>query len=98
MQKILYFVMGNPTKKQEKEAASMGAVIRNAEAWHNGDFIEQCDSVAGEVPAAYKHLPAATKKSEAQQGAELDKKDDNQAEAQQGAVINPEPFRLIDKK
>lgn len=59
MHKILYFVMGNPTKNQEKEAADMGATLRNAEAWHEGDFIETCDAVAGEVPAAYAHFPKA---------------------------------------
>lgn len=87
MQKILYFVMGNPTKKQEKEASSMGAVIRNAEAWHDGDFIEQCDAVAGEIPDAYTALPRAGTQPAAQGSAAQQTQAPHAPAAQVSAVV-----------
>lgn len=57
MSKILYFVRGGvASPDQKKEAAELGALIRNASIGAN-DFIEKCDAVAGDVPERYKHYP-----------------------------------------
>lgn len=52
--KTLYFIKGHaPTPAERKEAEKMGAVFRSACAYHDGDFIEACDRVAGCYPEAY---------------------------------------------
>lgn len=52
--KTLYFIKGHaPTPAERKEAEKMGAVFRSACAYHDGDFIETCDRVAGCYPEAY---------------------------------------------
>lgn len=56
MAKILYFVNGNPTPEQSEQAEKMGALIRDASAYREGDFIERCDYVVGDYPDAYAHL------------------------------------------
>lgn len=54
MAKILFFVEGVPTPEQIVEAKQLGALIRNAKAWHPGDAMEDCDQAVGAVPEAYK--------------------------------------------
>ena len=55
--KILYFVKAHATEAQAKQAKQVGAIIRNALACHDGDFIEACDFVTGDVPNLYSHIP-----------------------------------------
>lgn len=52
MQKILYFTRDFSAENQAL-AAQHHFVMRNANAYHDGDFIEQCDAVYGDVPQAY---------------------------------------------
>ncbi|MGH1376685.1 MAG: hypothetical protein ACRBCK_10085 [Alphaproteobacteria bacterium] len=52
----LYFVTGNPNKEQLEEAESVGAKIRDASKYHEGDFLENCSVVYGDVPDAYKKI------------------------------------------
>jgi hypothetical protein len=56
-EKILYFVKGGaPTPEQKTEAAKIGAVFRSTVVTE-GDFIESCDAVYGDVPRAYRKYP-----------------------------------------
>lgn len=57
--RILFFVSGKITE-QHKEAADNknGLIIRSADAYRPGDFIESCDGVCGDVPEAYKKFPS----------------------------------------
>lgn len=55
--KILFFVPGPVTPEQKAEAQQAGVTLRDPGAWHDGDFVEPCDAVAGDVPAGYAHLP-----------------------------------------
>lgn len=55
--KILYFVAGVATEAQKELAKKAGAVIRNRNAYHDGDFIEPCDAAMGDMPAAYRLMP-----------------------------------------
>ena len=64
--KILYFVKGNPTEAQKELAKKVGAKIRNALAYRDGDFIENCDSVMGDYPTAYSVREASEHHAEAQ--------------------------------
>lgn len=58
--KILYFVKGtSPTTQEAAAATKLNAVIRSAAAYHEGDFVEACDAVAGCFPNAYSHFPKA---------------------------------------
>lgn len=58
MKKILYFISGPvPTKEQEAEAASLGALFRNAAIADKTGFVESCDAVAGDVPERYGRFP-----------------------------------------
>lgn len=56
-QKILFFVPGPVTPEQKAEASELGLTIRDARAYRQGDYIEPCDAVAGDVPAGYAHFP-----------------------------------------
>lgn len=50
--KILYFTDDFGAKNQEF-AKQHGLTIRNAKAFSDDDFLEQCDAVYGDVPKAY---------------------------------------------
>lgn len=55
--KILYWVAGVPTDEQKAEAKALGALLRNAQAFGPGDYVERCDEVAGHnIPEAYLKL------------------------------------------
>lgn len=59
--RILYFIKGPmPNTKQEAEAASMHAHVMFRNALHIGEDsrLEECDGVAGEIPASYSKLPS----------------------------------------
>lgn len=51
--KILWFVAGPATSDQMEFAQRNGLTIRDPLAYRQGDFLEQADAVAGEVPRAY---------------------------------------------
>jgi hypothetical protein len=56
--KVLYFVDGpSPTQAQKDFAKSNGFSFRNAAGTGEQDFVERCDFVLGEVPAAYSKFP-----------------------------------------
>lgn len=60
--KILYFVDGvSPTPEDFEAASKMQAqvVFRNAQAVPAEGALEECDGVAGAVPAPYAELPSA---------------------------------------
>ena len=60
--KILFFVKGvSPTPEDFEEASKLQAqvVFRNAQAVPAEGTLEQCDGVAGHVPAPYAELPTA---------------------------------------
>ena len=60
--KILYFVDGvSPTPEDFEAASKMQAqvVFRNARAVPPEGALEQCDGVAGHVPAPYAEIPTA---------------------------------------
>ena len=60
--KILFFVQGvSPTPEDFEEASKLKAqvVFRNARAVPAEGALEECDGVAGHVPAPYAELPAA---------------------------------------
>ena len=60
--KILYFVDGvSPTPEDFEAASKMQAqvVFRNAQAVPAEGTLEECDGVAGHVPAPYAELPEA---------------------------------------
>ena len=41
------------------DAARVGALLRNSDAWHEGDCLEICDQVMGKaenIPPPYRHL------------------------------------------
>lgn len=60
MAKTLYFIWGQPTEQERLDALTVGAVLRDAMAWHEGDFTEQCDVVSGKpenIPAPYRKFP-----------------------------------------
>lgn len=60
--KILFFIKGPaPSPEQRQEALSINGNVcfRNAAVIRDGDYVEPCDGVAGEVPKAYKKLPSA---------------------------------------
>lgn len=59
MSVALYFYKGlAPTPKEKAEAAAMGALLRSRLAYNDGDFVEQCDIVAGDYPPAYAQFAA----------------------------------------
>jgi hypothetical protein len=53
MAKILYFVEGVITPKDAAEIEAVGANLRNAMAFREGDELEECDGVLGKAPKAY---------------------------------------------
>jgi hypothetical protein len=60
--KIIIFIAGSmPTAAHSAMAMGFGpgAVFRNAEYIQEGDTPEECDGVAGDVPAAYKDVKTA---------------------------------------
>ena len=60
--KILFFVDGVAPTQEDYEAASKltaQVVFRNARAVPSEGALEECDGVAGHVPAPYAELPAA---------------------------------------
>lgn len=52
-QKVLWFISGPATAEQKAQARANGYLIRDAQQYHAGDFIEVCDAVMGDVPADY---------------------------------------------
>ena len=66
--KILFFVDGvAPTPEDYEAASKMTAqvVFRNARAVPSEGALEECDGVAGHVPAPYAELPTAEEAIEA---------------------------------
>jgi len=60
--KILFFVVGvSPTPEDFEEATKLQAqvVFRNSQAVPAEGALEECDGVAGHVPAPYAKLPKA---------------------------------------
>lgn len=55
--KILCFVSGVASMAIQELAAKAGAVIRNADVPAEGDYVERCDAVFGNVPKAYAEKP-----------------------------------------
>lgn len=64
--KTLYFVRGVPTLAQTELAGKAQAKIRNALAYHSGDFIEPCDFVMGDFPIEYGEIPLSEYHGESQ--------------------------------
>ena len=56
--RILFFVSGKITEQHKEAADKNGLIIRSADAYRPGDFIESCDGVCGDVPEAYKKFPS----------------------------------------
>lgn len=56
MKKILYFTT-DFSPENIAFAKANGLTPRNLNAYHNTDFVEQCDFVCGDVPERYAHLP-----------------------------------------
>lgn len=54
--KILYFTADFGEKNQQF-AKDNGLIIRNAKAYDDVDYLEQCDAVCGDVPKAYANYP-----------------------------------------
>lgn len=54
--KIIWFIKGVATPEQKQLAKEKGFIIRNASAVVDGDFLEQCDAVCGDVPEQYKEV------------------------------------------
>ena len=54
--KILWFIKGEITDRHIEQARKEGLIIRSADAYHDGDFIEVCDAVKGDVPKVYADL------------------------------------------
>ena len=68
MSKILYFYdsskKGFDLQREKSAAKELGAKPRDAAKYSEGDFIEQCTSVAGAAPKAYTDAyPDAESKS-----------------------------------
>ena len=79
MKKILYFISGEPTNKDKKKAASAGAFFRDARAWHEGDFTEQCDAVMGkleDIPPPYQTFLAKAQNNPNDEGSKEDSSED----------------------
>lgn len=57
MVRTLLWVTGNVTPAQKLAASRVGAAIRDRRAWHHRDAVEECESVAGDPPPPYQHLP-----------------------------------------
>ena len=55
--KILYFT-ADFSEKNQKFAQENGLTTRNAKAYDDVDYLEQCDAVCGDVPKAYAGYPA----------------------------------------
>lgn len=53
MKKVIWFIRGAATQEQKEKARLSGFTIRDASQVRAGDFIEVCDAVFGDVPAAY---------------------------------------------
>lgn len=49
---ILYFT-SDLSEENQAFAKENGLIIRDVSAYREGDFIEQCDAVFGDVPKAY---------------------------------------------
>ncbi len=83
MGKKLYFVQGAATAAEAREAACAGALIRNALAWTEGDFVEQCEEAMDAfVPPPY--LPFEKSEQKAVKGK------DKKAAAKPEAETKPE--------
>ena len=54
--KMIWFIKGVATPEQKQLAKENGFVIRNASAVVDGDFLEQCDAVCGDIPEQYKEV------------------------------------------
>jgi hypothetical protein len=54
--RVLYFIrIGSPTEAENEAALRLGTLtFRSLEAYHDSDFIEECDAVAGLAPEAYR--------------------------------------------
>lgn len=49
----LLFINGASTEADRSKAKDLGAVIRNAKAYHSNDSLEACSEVYGCYPEAY---------------------------------------------
>jgi hypothetical protein len=52
--KIAILFIGNADKNLKRVALDNGFVIRDPNAYSEGEFVEACDIVAGDAPIAYK--------------------------------------------
>ena len=64
--KTLYFILGVVSDDQKKLAQKASAKIRNSAAYHEGDYIEACDAVMGDVPKGYDGVDRHDLDSQAQ--------------------------------
>ena len=64
---VLYFIFGSPSAEQLKLARDSGAKIRNSEVAGASDYIEGCEAVMGDVPAAYEGIKRHSGDKKAQQ-------------------------------
>ena len=80
---IICFVPGIATAEQEKYAKHVGAVIRNSLAYHEGDYIEEAESVMGDIPKGYAEVEVHAKHEEFCESLTLDEVDDENDYAEQ---------------
>jgi hypothetical protein len=77
--KILYFISGPaPTEKQIEEAINIGAYFRNTSLINDGDPLENCDSVCGNVPKQYLVYPVIEVVQEVEQVEQVETDDEKE--------------------
>lgn len=64
--KTLYFIPGVASEDQKALAKKATAKIRNSAAYHEGDYLEPCDAVMGDVPKGYQDIDRHELDSKAQ--------------------------------
>lgn len=52
--RVLLFVTGVPSPQDKALARRAGIQLRDPRAYRAGDFVEECDAVAGDAPPAYR--------------------------------------------
>ena len=62
--KISILFIRNATAELKRQASEYGYVIRDPAAYVEGEFVEPCDIVSGEAPAAYKQTAEYVDQSE----------------------------------
>lgn len=64
--KTLYFIRGVASEDQKALAKTAAAKIRNSAAYHEGDYLEPCDVVMGDIPKGYQGIERHALDSKAQ--------------------------------